>query len=91
MEKVIDLVDVGSNLLETRTTRVFTYETYPFEFKQIPLPLCNTGYVYFLVSLNNRRLTYGGQTLEFRKDYFSAIVVQYSLLLMKSEIVPGQY
>ena len=67
MEKVISLVSVGNNAVESRTRNIFSYETYPFEFKQIPLPLCNTGCVYFLVSLKNRRITYIGQTLDIRQ------------------------
>lgn len=67
MENVIELVDVDKDTLATRPTRVFRYDTFPFEFKQIPLPICNTGYVYFLVSLKNRRITYIGQTLDIRQ------------------------
>ena len=67
MEKVISLVSVDNSAIESRTRNVFSYETYPFEFKQIPLPLCNTGSVYFLVSLKNRRITYIGQTLDIRQ------------------------
>ena len=67
MRKVISLVIVGNSTIESRTMNIFSYETYPFEFKQIPLPLCNTGCVYFLISLKNRRITHIGQTLDNRQ------------------------
>ena len=68
MEKVISLVTVQPNNSRTSTNHtIFSYETSPFEFTNLPLPECNTGYVYFLVSLRNRRLSYIGQTFNLKQ------------------------
>ena len=68
MEKVISLATTQPNNSRTSTNHtIFSYETSPFEFTNLPLPECNTGYVYFLVSLRNRRLNYIGQTFNLKQ------------------------
>ena len=42
---------------------IFDYSSIPFEFNQLPLPQCNTGYVYFIVSVRNKRAYYIGETM----------------------------
>ena len=45
---------------------IFSYEVSPFEFTLLPLPQCSTGYIYFLLSIRNIRLTYIGQTYNLK-------------------------
>ena len=59
MEKVIALVDIniGSNI----SLPIFNYSGFPFEFNSLSLPECNTGFVYFLVSISNKHSFYIGE------------------------------
>ena len=68
MERVISIVKVNptNDELPSIHQRIFSYEVSPFEFTHLPLPQCSTGYVYFLVSMRNRRLTYIGQTYNLK-------------------------
>ena len=72
MENVIQLVgmdqgDLQQTINEQRTIPVFQYESFPLDFNCIPLPRCNTGYVYFLVSTKDTTKTYIGQTMDLIK------------------------
>ena len=67
MEKVINLLDYNKNLEEVESMNVFNYEAHPYDFIHIELPDCNTGFVYFLVSLKDVRKTYIGQTYNIKK------------------------
>ena len=69
MERVISIVKVNpANDDEVPSVHqsIFSYDVSPFEFTHLPLPQCSTGYVYFLVSMRNRRLTYIGQTYNLK-------------------------
>ena len=67
MKKVISLLDYNRNLEEARSMSVLNYDAYPYDFIQVELPNCNTGYVYFLVSLKDVRKIYIGQTYNIKK------------------------
>jgi hypothetical protein len=67
MEKVINLLDVNKNNEETRSMNIFNYSDYAFDFDCVELPDCNTGFVYFLISLKDVRKTYIGQTFNIKK------------------------
>lgn len=67
MEKVINLLDVNKNNEETRAMNIFNYSDYAFDFDCVELPDCNTGFVYFLISLKDVRKTYIGQTFNIKK------------------------
>ena len=47
MEYVLDLVSI-TNIIER--CPVFQHQNHPFRFCDIPLPQCNTGFVYMLMS-----------------------------------------
>jgi hypothetical protein len=73
MEKVIRLMskaaqdDMNSRSnLSQESRSIFRYNMFLFEMKNAPLPQCNTGYCYMLMSSKNRRLTYIGQTANLR-------------------------
>ena len=42
---------------------VFDHQDYPFQLSDMPLPQCNTGFVYMLVSTRRTTFTYIGQTM----------------------------
>ena len=68
MEKVISLLDSSSSSssLNLDTSNVFTYSDYPYDFNNIELPDCHTGFVYFLISLKDINKSYIGQTFDLR-------------------------
>ena len=66
MEKVIALLDHSRDLTEAQRMNIFSYEHFPYDFNQIELPQCHTGFVYFLVSLKDNRKTYIGETFDLR-------------------------
>ena len=41
--------------------------TFPFRICDISLPMCNTGYVYMLLSMRNKQYTYIGKTNSIRR------------------------
>ena len=70
MENVICLVTINSNSnTGTETSRIpfFNYESFPLEYNCIPIPRCNTGYVYFIVSTKDTSKSYIGQTMDLQK------------------------
>jgi len=71
IENVIRLVGnagiENENNVETNRIRIFNFESYPLEYRSIPIPRCNTGYVYFLVSVKDTSKTYIGQTMDLTK------------------------
>lgn len=57
MEHVLEIATVDT------TIPTFTQEThYPFRICDMPIPECNTGFVYMLISLRNHKNTYIGET-----------------------------
>ena len=64
MEKVISLVSINNRTqIDSPLIPIFDYSSISFEFNQLPLPQCNTGYVYFIVSVRNKRAYYIGETM----------------------------
>ena len=59
--------DEDNQDLHTRRIPVFQYEGFPLDYNAIPIPRCNTGYVYFLVSSKDTTKTYIGQTMDLLK------------------------
>ena len=73
MEHVIQLLgstsenDMVSTNVNERNIPVFEYYMFPLGYKCIPIPRCNTGFVYFLVSSKDSTKTYIGQTMDLTK------------------------
>ena len=73
MEHVIQLLesttenDMVSTNVNERNIPVFEYYMFPLDYKCIPIPRCNTGFVYFLVSSKDSTKTYIGQTMDLTK------------------------
>ena len=66
MESILDLVTVNltNDDRDNGTSRTIYQPTnYPFRICDISLPNCNTGFVYFLMSIRNPNFTYIGQTI----------------------------
>ena len=61
MESVLSLISTNSR--EIYYPRYIDFQSYPFEMKDLPLPICNTGYVYMLLSTKDHNQNYIGQTL----------------------------
>ena len=62
MEKVIEMVSI--NGLEDHTEMsVFNHQECPFLLQDMPLPQCNTGFVYMLVSTRDHTFCYIGETV----------------------------
>ena len=62
---------------------IFVFEEFPYDFNQIELHQCHTGYVYFLVSLKDNRKTCIGQTFDER-TIIKHIIPVWELFLQKS-------
>ena len=65
MESILDLVTVNRSSDEDERRNVQSIHqptNFPFRICDLPLPNCNTGFVYFLVSIKNPSFTYIGQT-----------------------------
>ena len=64
MEKIISLVSINNRTqIDSPLIPIFDYSSIPFEFNQLPLPQCNTGYVYLIVTVRNKRAYYIGETM----------------------------
>ena len=55
-------------------------ETYPYHICDVPLPQCNTGYVYILISFNSLNFTYIGTQNKSKPEYDSIIMDWYMLM-----------
>ena len=64
MEQVLRLITL--NLDEIDIVRTMTQNTFPFRICDITLPQCNTGFVYFLISIRRQNYAYIGQTICLR-------------------------
>ena len=65
MEKVLDLLT--GNQSDSDSIPLFSMTSHPFRMCDIPLPDCNTGFVYMLISLKDQHFTYIGETLDIRR------------------------
>ena len=63
MEHVLELVTVNSS---DPQRRVLTQQSYPFRIIDQALPVCNSGYVYFLIS-TRQEYVYIGRTTNIRR------------------------
>ena len=61
MESVLSLIASNSN--EAYTPKHIDFHDYPFQIQDLPLPVCNTGYVYMILSTKDHNQNYIGQTL----------------------------
>ena len=59
-----DMVTTNDN---ERNIPVFDFKMFPLDYKCIPIPRYNTGYLYFLVSSKDSTKTYFGQTMDLSK------------------------
>ena len=64
MEEVLALttINADTSVGPGQIRRVFTPSTFPYRIKDSPLPQCNTGYVYMLMSIKDMNFTYIGKT-----------------------------
>ena len=60
MECVLDLVTTNETI---RRRPIFQHQNHPFRFCDNPLPQCNTGFVYMLISIRDHSYIYIGMTL----------------------------
>ena len=60
----IDFMLIAKNTYSNNESLSYlTQKQYPFRIRDISLPLCNTGYVYMLVSTKDHNQNYIGQTM----------------------------
>ena len=65
METVLNLVTVNSRA--NPPVRQMTQSSFPFRICDVSLPQCNTGFVYFLISIRRQSYAYIGETKEIRR------------------------
>ena len=56
MERVLDIASIDSN------EPFHQEEHYPFRICDLTIPQCNTGFVYMLISVRNKKAIYIGET-----------------------------
>ena len=61
MERILKILNNDQDM-----GNCFSYEDYPYNFNTLPLPECNTGFVYFLVSLKDKSKIYIGETFDIK-------------------------
>ena len=61
MDRVLSLVSINGDTNDQNRS-IFDYDTYPFRIADIPLPDCNTGFVYMLMSLKENTFIYVGES-----------------------------
>ena len=62
MEKVLNLLT--DNQSDSDSISLFIMTLHPYQMCDVPLPDCNTGFVYMLISLKDQHFTYIGETLD---------------------------
>ena len=62
VELILEMASVNYNSSTTVTIPTIRRDDHPFRFCDRPLPNCNTGVVYILVSLRRQQYTYIGMT-----------------------------
>ena len=53
---------LGVATVNTETTPLRQSQTFPFRIRDSQIPQCNTGFVYMLISLRNKKALYIGET-----------------------------
>lgn len=61
MEQVLHIISENGDTEQAKIS-YFSFTSYPFRMRDVNLPICNTGYVYLLVSTKDHNQTYIGQT-----------------------------
>lgn len=59
--KVIDMASLNDRN-DNSTISVFNHQDCPYRICDMPLPQCNTGFAYMLVSYNSWTFSYIGET-----------------------------
>ena len=67
MESVLRVVSIDSNCRDRLSTPLYQAREHPFRVCDIPLPDCNTGFVYMLISCQDKTFSYIGQTSSIRR------------------------
>ena len=62
MERVLEMANVNYASMTNSTIPSIRNDDHPFRFCDCPLPNCNTGIVYMLISVRNHNYTYIGMT-----------------------------
>ena len=62
MELILEMASVTNSQIRNIGIPSIRRDEHPFRFCDKPLPHCNTGYVYMLISLRNKESTYIGMT-----------------------------
>ena len=66
MESVLNIISINNDPGQ-REKFIFHSSTYPYRIRDMPLPDCNTGFVYMLVSCKDATYTYIGETKNIRR------------------------
>ena len=61
MEKILKLATVNEDVVEANENRIMNATTFPYRIYDIPLPQCNTGFVYMLSSIRRPTYSYIGE------------------------------
>ena len=61
IETVLNIVTINSTAHNTLPRCVMNQNAFPFRIRDIALPQCRTGFVYFLISVKLKSFTYIGQ------------------------------
>lgn len=67
MESVLQIVSIQGDANQRENTVLFQPRSHPFCVCDIPLPDCNTGFVYMLVSTKDKSYAYIGKTVSIRR------------------------
>ena len=67
MEEILNLITIYDTVNDDTNQvivnqRSLSQQTYPFRICDVPLPQCNTGFVYMLISIKRKTCTYIGET-----------------------------
>ena len=61
MEHILEMASVNDMASDSNIS-VFNHQDCPFRLSDMPLPTCNTGFVYMLVSTHSSSFSYIGET-----------------------------
>ena len=67
MEYILDMITINRSS-NTKSVEDLTFvDTFPFRIRDMPIPTCKTGFVYFLVSIKSPQAIYIGETQCLKK------------------------
>ena len=66
-ELVLDLITINRTANNRSLQDMTLSDSFPFRIKDIPMPNCQTGFVYFLISITTPEANYIGETICLKK------------------------